>query len=37
MRVLVVPSPYKDIRAWYLSGKVTPKLFADLASAQRWS
>ena len=36
MRVLVVPHPYKDLRAWYLSGGLTPKLFADVASAQRW-
>ena len=36
VRVLVVPHPYKDLRAWYLSGNLTPKLFADIASAQRW-
>ena len=36
VRVLVVPHPYKDLRAWYLSGALTPKLFADVASAQRW-
>ena len=36
VRVLVVPHPYKDLRAWYLSGGLTPKLFADVASAQRW-
>ena len=36
VRVLVVPHPYKDLRAWYLTGGLTPKLFADVASAQRW-
>ena len=36
VRVLVVPHPYKDLRAWYLTGGLAPKLFADVASAQRW-
>ena len=36
VRVLVVPHPCKDLRAWYLSGALAPKLFADVASAQRW-
>ena len=36
VRVLVVPHPYKDLRGWYLTGGLTPKLFADVASAQRW-
>ena len=36
VRVLVVPHPYKDLRAWYLTGGLTSKLFADVASAQRW-
>jgi len=35
-RVLVVPHPWKDVRAWWLSGKLTPKVFWDLVSAQRW-
>ena len=35
-RVLIVPHPYKDLRAWYLSNTLSPRLFADLASAQRW-
>ena len=36
VRILVVPHPYKDLRAWYLSNTLTPPLFADLSSAQRW-
>ena len=36
VRILVVPAPYKDLRAWYLSNTLTPRLFADIASAQRW-
>ena len=36
VRVLTVPAPYKDLRAWYLSNTLTPRLFADLTSAQRW-
>ena len=36
VRLLVVPHPYKDLRAWYLKGGLTPKLFADVASAQKW-
>ena len=36
VRVLIVPAPYKDLRAWYLSNTLTHRLFADLASAQRW-
>ena len=36
VRMLIVPAPYKDLRAWYLSNTLTHRLFADLASAQRW-
>ena len=36
VRILVVPEPYKDLRAWYLSNTLTPRLFANIASAQRW-
>jgi len=36
VRVLVVPHPWKDVRAWWLSGKLTAKVFWDLVSAQRW-
>lgn len=36
VRILIVPHPYKDIRAWYLSGQLTPKAFKDMASAQKW-
>jgi len=37
VRVLVVPHPWKDVRAWWLSGKLTAKVFWDLVSAQRWA
>ena len=36
VRILIVPAPYKDLRAWYLSNTLTQRLFTDLASAQRW-
>jgi len=36
LRILVVPHPYKDLRAWYTSGKLTAKVFNDIASAQRF-